>query len=38
MNKKTCIITGAAGAIGAELSNFFLKENWEVISLAKKKK
>jgi nucleoside-diphosphate-sugar epimerase len=37
MNKKTCIITGATGVIGAELSNFFLKKNWEVISLSKQK-
>jgi dTDP-4-dehydrorhamnose reductase len=37
MNKKICIITGANGAVGTELSIFFKKQNWEVICLSRSK-
>ncbi len=37
MSKKVCIITGANGAVGTELANFFMKKNWEVICLSRSK-
>jgi nucleoside-diphosphate-sugar epimerase len=38
MKKKICIITGSSGAVGSDISAYFIRKNWRVIQLSRSKK